>query len=321
MHRRSLRRPKGRSGVLGPRALLTALPTSNAGDMAVQRSSSGEVSSSVTRPFNDQMTQQFRRAAELLEAQGADGYRIRAYRRAADELHSLKQPVSDIYRKRGIAGLVAIPTIGEALAQAIADNVDFGSWRWLDRLQGSVEPERVLGTVAGIGPVLATRIHDRLGIESLEDFERAAHDGRLATVDGFGPKRLQSVKDSLTGRLHQGRRPALREGLAASGVSLKELLDVDAEYRDKAERGELPRIAPRRFNPEAESWLPILHTVRGNHHFTAMYSNTARANQLGRTNNWVVIYQDDPEGGQWTAVTPIRGPKAGKRLIRGPLSK
>jgi hypothetical protein len=45
--------------------------------------------------------------------------------------------------------------------------------------------------------------------------------------------------------------------------SVGELLDVDQEYREKAERGELRVIAPRRFNPTREAWLPVLHTQRG----------------------------------------------------------
>ena len=52
----------------------------------------------------------------------------------------------------------------------------------------------------------------------------------------------------------------------------------------------LATIAPRRFNPTGESWLPVLHTSRGDWHVTALYSNTARAHELGRTRDWVVLY-------------------------------
>ena len=46
--------------------------------------------------------------------------------------------------------------------------------------------------------------------------------------------------------------------------------------------GTLTTIAPRRFNPEGKSWLPVMHTRRGAWHFTALFSNTARAHELGR---------------------------------------
>jgi hypothetical protein len=97
------------------------------------------------------------------------------------------------------------------------------------------------------------------------------------------------------------------------------LLDVDAEYRDKAARGQLPRVAPKRFNPAGDAWLPVLHATRGPWHFTALFSNTARAHELGRTHDWVVIYFYDDEHAerQHTVVTETRGPLVGKRVVRG----
>jgi hypothetical protein len=68
------------------------------------------------------------------------------------------------------------------------------------------------------------------------------------------------------------------------------LLDVDREYRQKAEGGKLRRIAPRRFNPGNVAWLPVLHAERDRWQLTALYSNTALAHELGRTPDWVVIY-------------------------------
>lgn len=99
---------------------------------------------------------------------------------------------------------------------------------------------------------------------------------------------------------------------------MSELLDVDREYRDAASAGRLPLITPRRFNPERRRWLPILHTSRGDRHYTALFSNTATAHALGRTQDWVVIYLDHAvSDGQWTAVTAGSGPLRGRRVIRG----
>jgi hypothetical protein len=98
-----------------------------------------------------------------------------------------------------------------------------------------------------------------------------------------------------------------------------DLLDVDAEYLRASAAGRLPRIAPRRFNPSGEAWLPILHTQRGPWHFTALFSNTPRAHRLGRTRDWVVVYfhsDTEPEG-QRTVVTETQGPLAGRRVVRG----
>jgi hypothetical protein len=64
------------------------------------------------------------------------------------------------------------------------------------------------------------------------------------------------------------RRSALQE---EPNVDI--LLDVDREYREKVALDVLPRIAPKRFNPESKAWLPVLHTTRGQWHFTALHSN------------------------------------------------
>lgn len=105
--------------------------------------------------------------------------------------------------------------------------------------------------------------------------------------------------------------------MSAPDVSL--LLDIDREYREKAASGVLRKIAPRRFNPEHEAWLPVLHTRFGPWRFTALYSNTERAHERHRTHDWVVIYFSDEEDGdgQSTVVTEWRGALEGKRVVRG----
>jgi putative hydrolase len=97
------------------------------------------------------------------------------------------------------------------------------------------------------------------------------------------------------------------------------LLDIDRAYREAAEHGRLPRIAPKRFNPTGEAWLPVLHTDRGGWHFTALYSNTARAHELDRVRDWVVIYAEDAQHHerQYTVVTAGSGSLAGRRVVRG----
>jgi DNA polymerase (family 10) len=172
----------------------------------------------------------------------------------------------------------------------------------------------LLRTVPGIGRVTARRLYDELGIETLEELEAAAHDGRLTNV--LGEKRLAGVRDSLATRLGRVRPQALWSDLDQPNVA--EILDVDLEYRTKAAQDLLPKIAPRRFNPEHEQWLPILHTDRGRRHYTALFSNTPRAHQLDKTSDWVVVYYDRGEGErQCTIVTATYGTLAGKRIVRG----
>lgn len=267
-------------------------------------------------PSNEKIAEQLERIAELLEGQDTNPFRVGAYRRAAETLRGLDEPAWQLLEREGLAGLQRLPNIGERLARAIEQYVQGGGIALLEHLQGPANIQRLLATVPGIGPKLAGRIYDELGIESLEDLEAAAYDGRLAQVAGFGGKRLRGVREALEGRL--GRRAGRSQRRDGNQPPVEVLLDLDREYREQAEQDRLPRIAPRRFNPTGEAWLPVLHAARGEEHYSALFSNTARAHELGTTRDWVVIYRDDRNGGgQWTVVTAGRGSLEGKRVVRG----
>ena len=271
-------------------------------------------------PNNKELACCLEDVAELLEAQDANPYRVLAYRTAATTLRNLDRPVDKILEVEGLEGLIRLPGIGQSIARSLEQLVHTGKLNLLERLRGTTDPERVLMTVPTIGPGLAHRLHEQLGIETLAELQASAYDGRLAQVPGFGRKRIRAVRESLTGRLY--RRPAIksprRTSLLENQPPISELLDVDREYRQKAKAKQLPRVAPRRFNPTHEAWLPILHTERGTTHYTALFSNTARAHELDMIQDWVVIYRDDQDGnGQWTVVTSQFGPLRGQRIVRG----
>jgi hypothetical protein len=265
--------------------------------------------------FNRQIADRLGEAAGLLEQQQANPFRVSAYRRAAATVAGLGESVAALLQRAGIEGLDALPGIGPVLAQAIAQMVRTGRWAQLERLRGAVAPEQLFQSIPGLGPELARRIHEHLDIDTLEALELAAHDGRLQQVPGIGVRRAAMLRAALAGMLARARPRGERTLEPPVGL----LLDVDREYRAKAERDILPKIAPRRFNPSGEAWLPILHTERGEWRFTALFSNTPRAHDLGRARDWVVVYfhQDSGPEGQRTLVTETRGPLAGRRVVRG----
>jgi hypothetical protein len=267
--------------------------------------------------LDQKIAERLRRAADLLEAQGENPFRVRAYRRAAETVAGLDRSVEDIWREGGTRALEELPGIGPSLARAIVEMITTGRWAQLERLEGAVAPEALFASVPGIGPELARRIHDHLHVDTLEDLELAAHDGRLLTVPGLGPRRAAQIRASLAEILTRAR--PWRRGPPAEEPDVAVLLDVDEEYRRRAAAEDLSKIAPRRFNPKGEAWLPVLHTRRGPWFFTALFSNTARAHELGRIGDWVVIYfeKDDAVSGQRTIVTEQRGPLAGRRVVRG----
>jgi DNA polymerase (family 10) len=230
-------------------------------------------------------------------------------------VRNLREPLSIRLDREGLGGLLRLPAIGDRLGMTIRDMILTGRVPMLEHLRGEVDAAKLLQSVPGIGKVHAQRLHHDLGIDSLEDLETAAHDGRLTQIAGMGPKRIAGIVASLASRLGRVRGQHDPEMFEA-GVD--ELLDVDREYREAVQANRLPKIAPRRFNPAGEAWLPILHTERGDRHYTVMYSNTARAHNLGKNKDWVILYHDGTgHGRQYTVITSQTGSLRGMRIVRG----
>jgi len=286
---------------------------------------------------NDGIADALDRIADLLEVQHADRHRVRAYRTAARNVRASDEPLDRILLEAGREGLLRLPGVVKRIAALIDEFLHTGRMAMLERLEGQVSPEDLFTTVPGVGEELAHRIHETLDIETLEELEVAAHDGRLEGVRGLGPRRARGIRDSLAGILgRSSRRHARQRRWVESDVrrvpvearsesadpgvrpDIGTLLAVDHEYRAKTQAGSLHTITPRRFNPEKKSWLPVLHSERDDCSFTALFSNTARAHEVDATLDWVVIYYErDGEEDQCTVVTERNGPLTGRRVVRG----
>lgn len=266
---------------------------------------------------NQRIAERLREASDLLGQQGANPFRVSAYRKASDTVAGLDEGIDAIFEREGVEGLEALPNIGRGIASAVAELLRSGRWSQLEHLRGTLDPVKLFQAVPGIGPSLAERIHNTLHIDTLEELEAAAFDGRLRKVPGIGAGRALAIRATLQSLLSRVRRSGRLDEVEGPPVAM--ILAVDEEYRKKAKAGELPTIAPKRFNPSKEAWLPVLHTEHGDWHFSALYSNTARAHELGRTQDWVVIYfhDDHHAEGQHTVVTEHRGPLDGRRVVRG----
>jgi hypothetical protein len=229
----------------------------------------------MTTPLNQQIALKLAQAADLLEQQAANPFRVSAYRRASETVSRLTDDIAELVRTEGTAGLVKLPGIGTGIAAAIEELIHTGAWAQLERLRGTLDPARLFRTVPGIGPKLAEQIHDSLHVDTLEALEAAAYDGRLEAVPGVGKRRVTAIRNALAQLLGRPRRPP--RPAVAGEPDIATLFAVDRDYRERAERGALPLISPRRFNPDGQARLPVLHTERAGWHFTLLYSNTARA--------------------------------------------
>ena len=135
---------------------------------------------------NAEIAAMFDQAAELLEIEGENQFRVRAYRRAARVVEGLPQSVKSLLK----AGrdLSELPGIGKDLAGKIAEIVDMGHFPLLDSLKKKLPGE--LGEIAslpGLGPKRVRLLHDELKVSTLDDLRRVVKAGRLHGIRGFGP--------------------------------------------------------------------------------------------------------------------------------------
>lgn len=274
---------------------------------------------------NAQIAQVLEKIADHLEIQNANPFRVRAYREGAQTIRDTNQPIAKFIHNNEADKLDDLPNIGSGITAVIGEYISSGKSALLEELESANTPEKMFSNVPGIGKELAGRVVDQLHIKTLPELEEAAHNGELATVAGFGKKRIEGVRTTLAGMLSRAAQTSQKERTSdvtrekeVDRPSIKLLLEIDAEYREKAKASKLPKIAPKRFNPKNEPWLPILNTKRDDWKFTVMFSNTAQAHKLGKTDDWVVIYYErgDTEQ-QHTVVTETKGTLKGKRVVRG----
>lgn len=268
---------------------------------------------------NQAIADLLREIASLLSEQHASEFRVRAYHAAAETIAHLHSPIRDILRHDGISGLVALPTIGHSIANLVESYLRVQRMPLLDRLRGEANAENYFTTLPGIGPELSRRIYDHLHAETLPELYAASQQGRLEQVPGLGRKRIRALKESLSQRVAKSdMKLTATYPETDRSVPVGELLAIDEEYRRKVDAGTLMKIAPLKFNPGKVAWLPILHTERNGRHYSALFSNTARAHELNTTHDWVVIYRDDANShGRWTVITAQFGKLHGCRIVRG----
>ena len=273
---------------------------------------------------NREIAETLDHVADLLDTEDANTFRVRSYRGAAETVRDLDEPVVEMLEREGENALKELPGIGEKLAGAIRELATTGRLALAEQLESEVWPGKLFTKVPGIGESLARRIHDELGISTLEELEVAAYDGRLEGVEGIGPERAEGVRIALSGMLSQSSRRKLRQAIGREAPAREErpsvelLFDLDEEYRRKAARNQLRKIAPKRFNPEGRQWLPVMKVKRAGWNFTVLFSNTELAHRTGKTKDWVVIYfERQGEQRQSTVVTAERGKLEGRRVVRG----
>jgi len=142
------------------------------------------------------------RVADLLDIQGANQFRVRAYRTASRTISGLSKSISEMVENG--EELNKLPGIGKDLAVKIREIVETGTLRQLEEIEKTVPAELAdLMDIGGLGPKRVGQLHKKLHIETLKGLEKAAREGKISTVKGFGKKTEENILDEI-GRIQKG---------------------------------------------------------------------------------------------------------------------
>src|SRR3954471_18093026 len=190
---------------------------------------------------NAEIADAFEELASLYELDGAVVYRVVAYRNAAKAIREAGVSVAELQRQGRAEELAGV---GKTIAEKIGALLEGGSIPSADKLKQRIPSGLIEVTrIPGLGPKRARALYEQLGIESLDDLRKAAEDGRLKDVQGFGAKAEENVRVALAAGADGRAKPRV---LLSKALEVGE--DVVAALRDHpaAERVELAGSARRR---------------------------------------------------------------------------
>ncbi len=179
---------------------------SRAGKQPMQPALPGLETEETSRPIvtNSQIAEVLSGIAGLLEFQNSNPYRIQAYRNAARGVLELKEPAADIIARRE---LLPVPGLGKRLQNRIAELVNTGTMTFYQDLSLQLLPPgaRALMAIEFVGPHIAIRLYEELGIDTPEKLWWAAHRQRVRALPGFGARSEARLKGAAA-RLIQRRK-------------------------------------------------------------------------------------------------------------------
>lgn len=178
--------------------------------------------------LNEEIAQLFENMAGLLELKGENIFKIRAYQRAARAIERHPEPLELLVQQGRADDLRQIPGIGEAIASKIVELVQTGKVHAYEELKAQFPPGVLtLMEIPGVGPKTALRLVQELGIQTVEELERAILDGRVASLPRLGQKSAENILKAIQATRSKERRIPLGEALPVAEAvvaALKERL-------------------------------------------------------------------------------------------------
>jgi len=180
--------------------------------------------------YNSDIAEIFEKVADLLEIEGANQFRVRAYRDAARTIRSLSRSLTDLIEEE--EDLTELSGIGEDLAGKIQEIVETGELDQLERLtrQTPADLAKML-EISGLGPKRVRSIHEDLGVSNLKQLRAAASEGRIQELDGLGPKTESKILEDLEKRDGEQQRTLLAVAEEFTGPLVEYLREEDAVER------------------------------------------------------------------------------------------
>jgi len=188
---------------------------------------------------NAEIADRFEQLADLLEIQGANPFRVRAYRNAARFIRGHSRSLAELLAEG--ADLADLPGIGDDLAGKIATLVQTGRLPLLEQVAKKVPAPLVEMTrIEGLGPKRAQALYKALRIRSLEDLARAARSGRIRELPGFGARTEQLIATRAARAATAEHRLRLADAEQIARPLVAYLRDIDG-VRDVAVAGSFRR--------------------------------------------------------------------------------
>ena len=187
----------------------------------------------------DQVATSLREIGTILELNGENPFKCRAYLNAARTLETSPTDLTELVRTDRLGEL---PGIGDALREKITTLVNTGKLPYLEELRTTI-PSGLLSLLdlPGLGPKKLRILRDQLKIESIEALTKACQDGRLASLDGFGEKTATNLLDSIQRRATYSKLHRLGTALPAAQALLNHLRECpsvsQAEIAGSLRRG------------------------------------------------------------------------------------
>lgn len=165
-------------------------------------------------PSNKEIADILNETATLYEIEGV-AFKPRAYERAALSVSSFEESVAELYKKGGEKKLLEISGVGKGIAEHIRNILEGKSFKEYERLKKKTPVAiQELTAVEGVGPKTIKIFWEKLGVKNRKDLEKAARDGRIAGIPGFGAKSQEKILHGIAFLAESGGRILLSEALA-----------------------------------------------------------------------------------------------------------